>query len=96
HNVLSKPWASKANHQLTTKYFKTVRAREEIMWLNVEIARLHAWIDGEDVHLFTTAEALRDSDPHLAHKIRHRCEARRRVNNVHRATLQAIYNLPGF
>ncbi|KIJ60974.1 hypothetical protein HYDPIDRAFT_97749, partial [Hydnomerulius pinastri MD-312] len=95
HDILSKPWASKANREIATKYFKIVRAREEITRLNVEIGRLHAWIDYEDVHLFSTGEAD-DSDPHLAHEIHHRCKAQRCVNNVHRVTLQAIYNLPGF
>ncbi|KAG2082733.1 uncharacterized protein F5147DRAFT_541542, partial [Suillus discolor] len=78
------------------KHFKVVRAHEEITHLNVEIARLHAWIDQEDAHLSSVATSLLASNPLLSQEVQHRYEERHRVNNVHRARLQVIYDLPGY
>lgn len=94
--VLTKPWVSKANREVAGKYFKIVRAREEIGRLNIEIARIQKWVDNEDAHLFTTATSLSTSDPALASEIRKLYDKRKRVNNVHCMRLQAIYALPGF
>ncbi|KAG0692671.1 hypothetical protein DFH29DRAFT_882163 [Suillus ampliporus] len=94
--VLTKPWVSKANREVAGKYFKIIRACEEINRLNIEIARLQKWVDDEDAHLFTTATSLSMSNPALASDIRRLHDKRQRVNNVHRMRLQAIYALPGF
>ncbi|KAG1726514.1 uncharacterized protein EDB91DRAFT_1061561 [Suillus paluster] len=54
-DLLSKPWASKTNREVAAKYFKVLHAHEEITWLNVEVARLHRWVDDEDAHLSSVA-----------------------------------------
>ncbi|KIM61914.1 hypothetical protein SCLCIDRAFT_25388 [Scleroderma citrinum Foug A] len=51
HNVLVKPWANPTHREMAIKYFKLLRAREEIMRLNIEIPRLQAWVDTEDSEL---------------------------------------------
>ncbi|KAG2120417.1 uncharacterized protein F5147DRAFT_785148 [Suillus discolor] len=96
HDLLSKPWALKANREVASKHFKVVRAHEEITCLNFEIAWLHAWIDQEDAHLSSVAASLLASNPLLSREVQHRYEERHRVNNVHRARLQVIYDLPGY
>lgn len=96
HHLLEKPWASKGNRQIANNYFKIQRAREEIQRLNVEVARLSAWVDHEDAHLKSTFESLVESDPTLSHEIRCMYEERRRVNDVHRGRIRAIYELPGY
>ncbi|KAG0697415.1 hypothetical protein DFH29DRAFT_946408 [Suillus ampliporus] len=95
-DLLSKPWASKANREVAAKYFKVVRAREEITRLNVEAARLHTWVDDEDTHLLSVARSLSETHPALAYEIQWRFEECRRVNNIHRTRLGAIYDLPGY
>ncbi|KAG1876360.1 hypothetical protein F4604DRAFT_1880665 [Suillus subluteus] len=95
-DLLSKPWASKANREVAAKYFKVVRAREELTRLNVEVARLHTWVDDEDTHLSSVARSLSKTNPALACEIQWRFEERRQVNNIHRTRLRAIYDLPGY
>jgi hypothetical protein len=67
--ILVKPWVSKATREIAGKYFKIIRAHEEIAHLNIEISRLQKWVDDEDVHLSTTAMLLRESNPALAGEI---------------------------
>ena len=45
--VLDKPWALSSNREMVMKYFKVLRAKEEIERLNVEMQRLHAWLDAD-------------------------------------------------
>jgi hypothetical protein len=96
HHVLEKPWASKVNREVANHYFKILRAREEIQRLNVEVGRLAAWVDDEDTHLQSTFKSLLESDPALSHEIRCVYEERKRVNDVHRRRIDAIYDLPGY
>jgi hypothetical protein len=75
--VLMKPWVSKANREVAGKYFKIVRAHEEIGCLNIEITCLQKWVDDEDAHLFTIATSLSMSNPALAseiHKLYDKCK----------------------
>ena len=93
HDIVSKPWASAANREVAIKHFKVKRAHEEIKRLNMEINRLTVWVDFEDADLLEAATRLESSDPELAAEIHTFCAVRRRVNNVHRGRLQAIYEL---
>ncbi|KAG1892237.1 hypothetical protein F4604DRAFT_1875645 [Suillus subluteus] len=94
HCILEKPWTSKGNREVANNFFKIQRAREEIQCLNVEVARLSAWVDHEDAHLKSTFKSLVESDPTLSHEISCMYEERRRVNDVHRKRIQAIRDLP--
>ncbi|KAG1880023.1 hypothetical protein F4604DRAFT_1679156 [Suillus subluteus] len=96
HCILEKPWTSKGNREVANNFFKIQRAREEIQRLNVEVARLSAWVDHEDVHLKSTFKSLVESDPTLSHEISCMYEERRRVNDVHHKRIQAIRDLPGY
>ncbi|EGN93404.1 hypothetical protein SERLA73DRAFT_64020, partial [Serpula lacrymans var. lacrymans S7.3] len=48
HNILAKPWTVSANQQIAIKFFKIQCAKEEVLQLNVEVQRLHTWIDNKD------------------------------------------------
>ncbi|KAG2738161.1 hypothetical protein P692DRAFT_20759436, partial [Suillus brevipes Sb2] len=91
HHILEKPWASKGNREVANNFFKIQRAHEEVQCLNVEVTRLSAWVDHEDAHLKSTFESLAESDPVLSREISHMYEERKRVNDVHRRRIHALY-----
>ncbi|KAI6006140.1 hypothetical protein EDC04DRAFT_2550530, partial [Pisolithus marmoratus] len=47
HAILARLWSNTMHHQMAIKYFKLLRAHEEINWLNVEVRQLQAWVDNE-------------------------------------------------
>jgi hypothetical protein len=85
-----------ANREVATKYFKIKGAHAEIRRLNVEIARLHAWIDHEDQSLAAIASDLAVHDPLLSAAVDSFGTERHRINGVHRVRLGAIYSMPEF
>lgn len=96
HDIISKPWASAANREIATRYFKIHRAHEEIKRLNMEINRLSIWVDYEDSELLEAASRLDESNPELASEIRTFQAKRQRVNDAHRGCLHSIYRLKGY
>jgi len=96
HDILQKPWANSANREVARRYFKLLRAKEEIYRLNIEVRRLQAWIDEEDTHILQCADEQLTLDPLLAATIREQYLEQKRVNDVHRARLRAIYILDGY
>jgi hypothetical protein len=96
YDVTDKPWTSALNREVAIKYFKVIRAHEEIYRLNVEIPRLAEWVDHEDEELFKAFQGLQASQPYLACEIGTIAMHRKRVNNVHRARLARIYLLDGY
>lgn len=91
---MQKPWSVPANREVANKYFKVLRAHEEIHRLNIEVRRLDAWIIHEDQVLKSAVDAA--TDPHLAVELRRRYAERRRVNHLHRIRISAIYRLEGY
>jgi hypothetical protein len=93
-DIMQKPWSVPANREVANKYFKVVRAHEEIHRLNVEIRRLDAWITHE--HQVFESAIDTATNPHIAVELR-RCYAeRRRVNLLHHIRISAIYRLEGY
>ncbi|KAI0040850.1 hypothetical protein FA95DRAFT_1611478, partial [Auriscalpium vulgare] len=72
------------------------RAREEILRLNVEIPRLHAWLDTERAEYTKAEDALRADDPQFADHLRHLHERRNIINDRHLRRLHQIYSLAGY
>ena len=93
-DIMEKPWSVQANHEVANKYFKVLRAHEEIHRLNIEVRRLDAWVTHENQVLKSAADTA--TDPHLALELCRRYAERRRVNNIHRTRIGAIYNLEGY
>ena len=54
------------HRQMAAKYFKLLRAHEEINRLNVEVRRLQAWVDYETADIKQIAEGLSAWDPLLS------------------------------
>ncbi|KAF9030501.1 hypothetical protein BJ165DRAFT_1417723 [Panaeolus papilionaceus] len=95
-DVRKRPWASPAGRMLLDRYFKIIRACEEIKRLNIEIRRLTTYIRDEEAFLATKAASLRASHPTVAHQIDLRLATLRRMNDIHIERLSKLLKLPGF
>lgn len=96
NEILSKPWTRPTNREISTKYYKVLRAREEIIRCNVEIRRLADWVDLEDELLAHTALSISETNPVLGLELRQLYDKQFRINNVHRVRLQSIRELDGY
>jgi len=77
-------------------YFKLLRAREEIMRLNVEVPRLATFMRDEEAYLSVKEAEVCITNPALAHQIHiHRLEKSRYIGH-HTDTLNEIISLKGF
>lgn len=95
-DITAAPWAVQSNRETANKFHKILRAREEIVRLNVECRRLHTHIYAEH-RTFTTAIAeLRERNPPLAVELQDLYSRRLQVNRVHFMRLKMIYALTGF
>lgn len=93
-DIMQKPWSVPANREVANKYFKVLRAHEEIHRLNIEVRRLDAWTIHEDEKFESAIDT--ETDPHLAAELRRRYAERRRVNRLHRIRISSIYSLEGY
>ncbi|KAJ7659532.1 hypothetical protein B0H17DRAFT_1212861 [Mycena rosella] len=59
-----KPWTQPAGRHAMDKYFKLLRAKEEIVRLNVEIRRVVTWINNEDEFLRHRESELENAGDH--------------------------------
>lgn len=96
HDILAKPWSNGIHREMTNKYFKIIRAQEEITRLNVKIRRLQAWVDMEDADIERMATELDSTDTRLAAELWLLYNRQHRINDVHRNYLAHIYRLPGY
>ncbi|KAG1850888.1 hypothetical protein F4604DRAFT_1686992 [Suillus subluteus] len=96
HEILTKPWTNPTHHEMAVKHFKVLRAREEIIRLNVEICRLQAWVVTEDADMERVAADLESTNGPLAAELQMLARCRRRINTVHRDRLKRIYHLEGY
>ncbi|KAJ7609640.1 hypothetical protein FB45DRAFT_1038738 [Roridomyces roridus] len=104
--VLSRPWTRPAYRMYMDNYFKTLRAREEIKRLNVEIPRVITWIQDETRVLEKKEEALERAEDgtdeeqrrswHLAVQVRLYRQRRGRFNAGHMARFRKLAGTPGF
>ncbi|KAJ7751123.1 hypothetical protein B0H16DRAFT_1254500, partial [Mycena metata] len=92
-----RPWTRPACRLAMTMYFKIVRAREEIVRLNVEIRRLVTWISDEDEFLQRKeSEVWEAGAPHMAVLIRAYRLERARLDMGHMKRIWALAKMPGF
>jgi hypothetical protein len=96
HDVLSKEWATLANRQAANKYFKIVRAKEEIHRCNIEVAYVQAWVDGEDMVMSRAVADYEGSDPAFAAHLKVLQIRHHHVNDHLHSCLEQIYKLPGY
>lgn len=104
--VLDRPWTRPAYRLSMDSYFKTLRAKEEIKRLNVEIPRVMAWIRDETRVLERKEEELMkvegktaeevERDRGLAVQVRLYRERRGRYNAGHIKRFRKLAEMPGF
>lgn len=79
-NIRAKAWSNPSVRVIIEKYHRFVRAKEEIVCLNVELRRLRTWIRDEERAIWTVLKALRPTDPALAYELSRRLHLRQLVN----------------
>jgi hypothetical protein len=89
-------WTKPAYREATTKYFKLLRAKEEVSRLNVEIRRLRTFIHDEKTEMKKVIEGLRLSNPLLASELQRQWRSRSAINAFHIFRLDQIEAIPGF
>ncbi|KAG1837071.1 hypothetical protein C8R48DRAFT_576175, partial [Suillus tomentosus] len=94
-DVREQDWTKPAHHEATTKYFKLLRAQEEVSRLNVEIRRLRMFIHDEEMEMRKVIEGLRSSHL-LASELQQQWRSRSAINAFHIFRLNQIEALPGF
>ena len=96
HDVLSKEWATLANRQAANKYFKLLRAEEEVHRCNVEVARVQAWVDEDDMSMSRAVAKHEGSDPTFAAHLKVLQIQCCHVNDHLHTRLGQIYKLPKY
>jgi len=81
---------------MAVKYFKLLRAHEEINQLNVEVRRLQAWVDNKTTEIKQIAAELSAQNPLLSAELRVLFHHQQHVNIQHQLQLQRIYDLRGY
>ncbi|KIO19279.1 hypothetical protein M407DRAFT_11467 [Tulasnella calospora MUT 4182] len=95
-DIRSKPWAQASNRFLMDKLFERDHAREEIVRLNVEVARLRTWICDEDHDFRSVINAMQETNPNLTSEIQEQAQRRFRIHERLLKTLQALERTAGF
>jgi hypothetical protein len=105
-DVQSRPWTRLAYRLAMDRYFKILRAREEIRRLNVEIPRVVTWIRDENRVLrrkeaelnSTEGKTLEDAemDRGMAVQVRLYRERRGRFDDTHMRRFWGLAKTPGF
>ncbi|KAJ6503627.1 hypothetical protein C8R45DRAFT_1051105 [Mycena sanguinolenta] len=94
--VRSRPWTRRSYRLAMDKYFKILRAREEIQRLNIEIKRVVTWINEEDQFLRKKEAEYAETDPMRAVQISRYRQRRARSDNNHMQQFWAQAKTPGF
>ncbi|KAJ7208898.1 hypothetical protein GGX14DRAFT_338005, partial [Mycena pura] len=104
--VQSRPWARPVYRLAMDRYFRILRAREEIKRLNVEIPRVVTWIRDEYKVLRRKEQELgngagkteeqAEEDRGLALQVRRYRERRGRFDDSHMRRFYALAKEPGF
>ncbi len=95
-DITKKPWAVQLNREVASKFFKILRAHDEIIHLNVECRCLQTRIRNEEEEFRKAISDIISADTFLAAEIHSIYVRRAHVNHVHKVRLRAIQALPGF
>ncbi|KAJ6492318.1 hypothetical protein C8R45DRAFT_1096332 [Mycena sanguinolenta] len=94
--IRSRPWTRRSYRVVMDRYFKILRAKEEIQRLNIEIKRVVTWIEDEDWFLRKKETEHKDIDPGLAVQISRYRQRRARSDYNHMQRFWALAKTPGF
>lgn len=95
-NIREKPWSTPTGRLAMDQHFKVQRAREEIQRLNIEIKRVATHLRDEPQFLLQQEEALRATNPLIAHQVALYRKVRGRCASHHHNCLAAIARLRRF
>ncbi|EJD33722.1 hypothetical protein AURDEDRAFT_177197 [Auricularia subglabra TFB-10046 SS5] len=95
-DVREKAWAQPANRLMAAKYYKVLRANEELIRCRIEARRLMTAMHDEERQLETTLGRLTASNPALGYELRELIARRMAVNDQHRFFLAKLAAIPGF
>ncbi|KAE9385876.1 hypothetical protein BT96DRAFT_840173, partial [Gymnopus androsaceus JB14] len=92
-DVHERKWAKPQNQLLMSRFFKYIRAEEEIAWVHVEVKRLLTHMVDEEDEVCGRAKEVEAEDPALALQLRLYWKERAQYNSLHRSCLFAITKL---
>ncbi|KAJ3553548.1 hypothetical protein NP233_g12617 [Leucocoprinus birnbaumii] len=95
-DVTQRLWARPTSRHLMDQYFKIIRAREEIVRLNVEIRRVITYMHDEERFLKAQELHFTPTDPYLAHQIKKLRLERTRFNELHTRRFAKLKKMSGF
>ncbi|THU80237.1 hypothetical protein K435DRAFT_823707 [Dendrothele bispora CBS 962.96] len=95
-DIRDRPWSRPRERKAMDRYFKILRAREEIKRLNIEIRRVATFLQDEDVFLQRHETELAADNPALSHQIQLYRRRRGRYNANLWSRLIKVTKLPGF
>ena len=91
-----KALGNSAGHLAMDSYFKLLRAKEEIIRLNVEIPHLATYMCDEEAYMQVKKEEIRVANPTLAHQIQVHCMEKSCYIEHHMTVLNTITSLKGY
>ncbi|KAI0640945.1 hypothetical protein C8Q79DRAFT_1014781 [Trametes meyenii] len=95
-DILASLWTTPRNREVAVKYFKILRAREELKRVDSEVCRLETSIELERREYELAIDSATTCDLDLASELRARFRSRRRVQMIHVARIAKIRTLPGY
>ncbi|KAI0671594.1 hypothetical protein C8Q78DRAFT_1019556 [Trametes maxima] len=95
-DILASLWTTPRNREVAVKYFKILRAREELKRVDHEVCRLETSIELERREYELAIHGAATCDTDLASELRARSHSRRRVQTVHIACVAKLRTLPGY
>lgn len=95
-DINKRPWANPGSRTLMDDYFEVLRAKEEIVRLNVEIQRVVTYLHDEEHFLLSKEQEIRKVDPILAHQIKRLQSERLRFSSLHMQHFHKLSSFPAF
>ena len=99
-DIRDEAWTRPAQREATVKYFRLLRAREEIVRVNVELRRLHTFIHDEELQMREAIQGLSSETSilmsHLVLELQRCWKSRSAINALHKLRIHQIIAMPGF
>lgn len=96
NSITEKPWAVPSNRIARDAWFKSERAKEEILRAEVEVARLRSWLEKEETLYCERIKSIADSDTDLAGELaRRQCRLKQAHRRI-RQDLDRIHGIPSY
>lgn len=94
--VTEKPWAVPANRIARDAWYRSERAKEEIIRAEVEVARLRSWVEKEEALFSERIKSVADGDINLADEMSRRLSHLKQAHARIYQDLDRIHTIPGY